>query len=308
MLYVWGIAELQGGEVLLRIEDHDGQRSRPEYEASALRDLEWLGFEPANDLKTAPSRFRQSDCGQRYDGALARLREVGNVYRCTCTRRQLARAVEPLPSGERPYPGTCRHARHPESAAHALRLRWESGVPAESFDDGFQGHCSQEPRRQCGDLVLRDRVGHWTYQFAVTVDDVRHGIDFVVRGLDLLESTGRQLRLGRMLGADRAPRYFHHPLLVDDLGRKLGKRHGAAPIRALRASGVAPAAVLGLAARGASLRPAGAHVRPADAGGLVRAALSRSPLDGRGASSEKRGAGAITPVRGPSSGRMTSAR
>ena len=273
MLFVWGIAELEGGRVLLRIEDHDGQRSRPAFEASILRDLDWLGFQAANQVGAGPSPYRQSDCGERYEGALARLRRTWRVYRCTCTRRQLARRVRPLPTGERPYPGTCRDAENPGSVPHALRLEWDPALAEESFRDGLQGMQRQEPRLQCGDLVVRDRIGQWSYQFAVTVDDLQQGIDFVVRGLDLLESTGRQMRLARMLGARRLPRYYHHPLMLGERGEKLAKRSGSTAIRLLRAAGARPADVLGLAAVGAGLLPEARPVLASDAGHLVEREL-----------------------------------
>ena len=272
MLYVWGVAQLEGAEVLLRIEDHDRQRSRPAFEASILRDIDWLGFEPANDVSPTRSPFRQSDCGERYERALSRLARDSHVYRCTCTRKQLAKAVRPLPTGERPYPGTCRRLMHPADVPHSLRVAWHPRASPECFEDGLQGPQKQEPRLQCGDMVVRDRLGQWSYQFAVTVDDLSHSIDFVVRGLDLLESTGRQLRLARMLGRARPPRYYHHPLLVDQRGEKLAKGRGAFPIRSLRAAGCAPADVLGRAALGAGLLTELGPVRASEAGPLVERA------------------------------------
>src|SRR5690606_11885462 len=102
-----------------------------------------------------------------------------------------------------------------------------------------------EPSLQCGDLLLRDRAEQWTYQFAVTVDDLAHGIDLVVRGEDLLASTGRQIRLAKMLGREQPVFFLHHPLIRDDTGAKLSKREASAPIREMRAQGVAAQAVLG---------------------------------------------------------------
>jgi glutamyl-tRNA synthetase/glutamyl-Q tRNA(Asp) synthetase len=103
------------------------------------------------------------------------------------------------------------------------------------------------PALQCGDLLLRDRLGRWTYQFAVVVDDLRHGVDLVVRGEDLTESTGRQLLLGRLLGRMAPPVFLHHPLIRKPGGEKLSKSSGDTGIRELRAAGAAPAAVLGRA-------------------------------------------------------------
>ena len=119
----------------------------------------------------------------------------------------------------------------------------------ESFVDGLLGEQSQDPSVQCGDLLLRDRAEQWTYQFAVTVDDLTHEVDLVVRGEDLLPSTGRQIRLAKLLGRERPALFLHHPLIRDDGGAKLSKKEASAPIRDMRFEGVAPEAVLGLAAQ-----------------------------------------------------------
>ena len=108
----------------------------------------------------------------------------------------------------------------------------------EEFDDLRLGPMAQEPAAQCGDLLVRDRLGQWTYQFAVVVDDMEQGIDVVIRGEDLLSSTGRQIRLGRLLGRDRPPSYLHHPLILKPDGSKLSKSAGDTGIRELREEGV----------------------------------------------------------------------
>ncbi len=123
----------------------------------------------------------------------------------------------------------------------------------ERFDDGMLGPQGQNPARQCGDLLLKDRHGNWTYQFAVTVDDLDQRIDLVIRGQDLLESTGRQIRLARMLGRVAPATYLHHPLIRHDTGTKLSKANRDTGIRDLRAAGFSPAAVLGQAAHRAGL-------------------------------------------------------
>ena len=111
-----------------------------------------------------------------------------------------------------------------------------------------RGTVTQVPAEQCGDLLLRDRNGNWTYQFAVVVDDMRHGVDLVIRGEDLLSSTGRQIRLARMLGRERPPVFLHHPLIRKPDGAKLSKSSGDTGIAELREAGVRPEAVLGEAA------------------------------------------------------------
>ncbi len=271
MLYVWGLAGLLGGEVLLRIEDHDRQRCKRGYERSVLRDLEWLGFEPANRLVDGASEYRQSDCDALFADSLRQLGDRYPIYRCVCSRRQLAAVAGPRESGEQPYPGTCSKAAHPASIPHGLRLAWGPGLGAETFSDGLLGPQRQEPREQCGDLLLRDRRGNWTYQFAVTVDDVRHGVDFVVRGEDLLPSTGRQLRLARMLGALRRPTFYHHPLVRDWRGEKLSKKQRSPPVRDLRQQGIRASEVLGEAAFRVGLLPEPRPVRAGEAAGLVAA-------------------------------------
>lgn len=243
MLYVWGAAQAFGAEVVLRMEDHDRGRCRPEYEAAILEDLDWLGFAAANVLAPA-SPYRQSDCGERYEAALERLKGQARVYRCNCTRKQIASRVEPAADGELPYDGRCRELR---LKAGGVRVEFDAG--AESFVDGLLGEQLQDPSAQCGDLLLRDRAEQWTYQFAVAVDDMIHEVDLVVRGEDLLPSTGRQIRLAKLLGRERPAMFLHHPLIRDDGGAKLSKKEASAPIRDMRFEGVLPEAVLGLAAQ-----------------------------------------------------------
>jgi glutamyl-tRNA synthetase/glutamyl-Q tRNA(Asp) synthetase len=121
---------------------------------------------------------------------------------------------------------------------------------------------------QCGDLLARDRLGQWTYQFAVTVDDWQQGIDLVIRGEDLLQSTGRQIRLARLFGRPSMPRYLHHPLILASTGAKLSKANRDTGIRELRAAGVSPGEVLGAAARATGLLQSETSLRVKDLPGL----------------------------------------
>ena len=269
MLYVWGVAGILDGAVLVRIEDHDRQRSKPQYERGLLEDLEWLGFEGASPVARVPSVLRQSDCDRVYASALRFLASRNRVYRCVCTRKSLAQFGSPSSSGEIRYPGICRKARHPESVDHGLRLEWPEHAAPEVFSDGLLGPQCQRPELQCGDLLVRDRLMQWTYQFAVTVDDTRQGVDFVVRGQDLLASTGRQVRLARMLGREEPPAYFHHPLVRDAAGVKLSKKQRAPSVRRLRESGAGRQRVLGEAARAIGLISRAADLDPRDAADLV---------------------------------------
>lgn len=251
-LYVWGLARRWGGAVILRIEDHDRSRCRTEYEQSVLDDLDWLGFE-ADIASTAsyrspdPTRaFRQSDRQHLYAEALAALDARGLVYACRCTRREIANRV-PHVAGEEPrYPGTCRQRGVDASETTARRVIIDPGV--ESFDDLRLGVMSDDPSVQCGDVLVRDRAGSWTYQFAVTVDDWRQEVSVVVRGEDLLRSTARQIRLSRLLGRRASPVYVHHPLLVHPDGVKLSKANGDTALRERRIAGARPEELIGEAA------------------------------------------------------------
>ena len=184
MLYVWGVAALLDGDVILRMENHDRQRSKTEFEAGLAEDLEWLGFEPSNPDWSESASYRQSESGPAYEAALQHLRTRRSVYRCDCTRKRLAKFRTGSPAAEPRYPGLCRNRDLDGSAPHGLRLSWSDDRSVERFDDGLLGTQEQRPDRQCGDLLLRDRLSQWTYQFSVTVDDTRHSIDFVVRGED----------------------------------------------------------------------------------------------------------------------------
>jgi glutamyl-tRNA synthetase/glutamyl-Q tRNA(Asp) synthetase len=239
-VYVWGIARAAGGRVLLRIEDHDRQRSRAEYERAIVEDLEWLGFSWDEPL------VRQSDRNALYTIALDSLRAQGLVYACECTRRDIESSAD-AGAGERRYPGTCAGKTLPERAGLGIRLRLSTDV--ERFDDLVKGAQVQRPSAQCGDLLLRDREGNWTYQFAVTVDDWLQGITLVVRGEDLLPSTGRQLQLARLVGRTTPPVFLHHPLVMKSPSQKLSKSDGDTGVRDLRARGWCAADVIGHAVR-----------------------------------------------------------
>ena len=241
-VWVWGTARAFGGRVLLRIEDHDRIRSRPEHEAGILEDLEWLGLEPD---ETVP---RQSERQERYAEVLAGLEARGLVYPCLCTRKEV-QAATGRRSGELRYPGTCRERGVDPASTPIRRLHlppWEA-----LFHDLLLGERRQVPAEQCGDLLLRDRDGHWTYQLAVVVDDLDQGVDLVIRGRDLLSSTGRQLQLRRIVldDAPDAPRFLHHRLVRDPDGRKLSKSDGDTGLAELRDAGWPPERVLGEAAR-----------------------------------------------------------
>ena len=233
-VYVWGIARASGpeGRVLLRIEDHDRARSRPEYESALLADLAWLGFAADGEVT------RQSERAALYEQALDRLRQRGLTYACECSRSEI---------GTTRYPGRCRDRHLPESPGRGVRVNLDPSV--ERFHDRRLGPQAQRPLEECGDILIRDRHGNWTYQFAVVVDDWLQGVTHVIRGEDLLESTGRQIQLGRLLGRDEPPAFLHHQLLMKTPTQKLSKSDGDTGVRDLRARGWTAEAVIDCAAR-----------------------------------------------------------
>lgn len=239
-VHVWGIARALDGEILIRLEDHDRGRFRPEYEASILEDLRWLG------LDTHLPISRQSDHPERYEDAARRIGEMGHTFHCDCTRRMLAEAQGADQGDSQRYPGTCRPRELTEGPGRALRLRMDPGI--EIFPDLRLGTVTQDPALEIGDFVLRDGVGQWTYQHCVVTDDLEEEITLVIRGEDLLGSTGRQLRLGRLLGRTTPPRYLHHALVTGPDGRKLSKKEFAKSLGDLRRDGWTPERVLGEAA------------------------------------------------------------
>ena len=236
-MHVWKAAResVPEGRVLLRIEDHDRQRSRKEYEDAILEDLAWLGFVADGPL------VRQSERNLIYKDALDRLRRQGLVYACDCSRSDFDGGC---------YPGTCAGKQLAEGPGVSLRIRLEPTV--EHFEDLRLGPQAQQPAAQCGDLLARDREGNWTYQFAVVVEDWTQGVNLVVRGEDLLDSTGRQIQLARLLGRSEPPRFLHHELLMKTPTQKLSKSDGDTGVRDLRAKGLTPEQVMQLAATAAS--------------------------------------------------------
>jgi glutamyl-Q tRNA(Asp) synthetase len=252
--------------VLLRIEDHDRGRSRAEYERAALEDLGWLGLSPdrgsPEELRRGNSSFRQSDCESIYAAAVERLGRTELVYACDCSRREIALEAGDRFNQETRYPGRCRGRGLTPDIGCGMRVALPDAT--ETFSDARLGEFAQVPAQQCGDLLLRDRMGNWTYQLAVVVDDLRHEVDLVIRGEDLLPSTGRQIMLGRMLGRERAPVFLHHPLIMKENGAKLSKSSGDTGVRELRAAGATPERVLGDAAWRTGLLSRPVPLRPVE--------------------------------------------
>lgn len=226
---VWNFAREHGGKVLLRIEDHDKQRCKPEYEAAIREDLEWLGFAADGEVP------RQSERDAAYREVLAPLVSTGLVYGCSCSRHQIINSH---------YDGTCRNLGIGLRDDVGWRIRMDPGI--EHFVDLRMGPQRQEPAAQSGDFLIRDRLGNWTYQWAATVDDFLQGVTHVIRGEDLLDSTGRQLRLARLVGRAEPAQFLHHALIMKSPTQKLSKSDGDTGIRDLRRQGLSRAQVLAL--------------------------------------------------------------
>jgi glutamyl-Q tRNA(Asp) synthetase len=174
------------------------------------------------------------------------------------------------------YSGTCRDLGLADGLGMSLRVRLDPAV--ERFIDLRHGPQEQRPSEQCGDLMIRDREGNWTYQFAVAVDDFDQGVTLVVRGDDLLESTGRQIALARLLGRGDPARFLHHPLLMKSATQKISKSDGDTGVRELRARGWTPENVIGLAAARGGLIGSPRAVRAADVSFIMAEAIGPREL------------------------------
>ena len=275
-LLAWLAARASSGEVVLRIEDIDPQRSRPEYTAALIEDLTWLGLdwdygpdkpEPAGGYM---GPFEQSHRAQHYAAAIAQLESAGLTYPCFCTRKEL-RSMAGAPHVDdagAPYPGTCRSLNQAQQQTllesgrrPCLRLRCPDGPV--NFTDTVFGPQSFTLADCGGDFALRRSDGVVAYQLAVAVDDALMGINQVVRGRDILISTPRQIALLKLLGYG-APAYAHVPLLLDDEGERLAKRHQSLALRNLRQMGADPRRITGLLGALARCNPGGNAASPAE--------------------------------------------
>ncbi len=231
-----------GGTLVLRIEDLDRERCQPEFDQAIEEDLSWFG------LAWEEGPVRQSERRPHYLAAWRRLAEAGLVYPCSCSRRDvLSAAVAPHAEDEEPiYPGTCRplcltKVKEQVPAGSTWRFRAPEGETI-GFDDRCAGPQIAVAGRDFGDFVVWRKDDIPAYQLAVVVDDAAMRITEVVRGMDLLRSTFRQVLLYRALDR-KAPDFCHLPLVTDSLGKRLAKRDAALSLRALRAAGVKPAEI-----------------------------------------------------------------
>ena len=236
-------AAAAGGTLILRNDDLDTARCKPEFVAAMFEDLRWFGFRwnegPDIDGPCAP--YAQSARMPHYLAAFEQLRDGGFIYPCTCSRQDVVRALTAPHDGEDEpvYPGTCRNA--PPNRPRA-GVNWRFRVPqgeAIAFHDGARGAQNEVAGRDFGDFLVWRKDDFPSYQLACVVDDAAMGITEVVRGADLLTSTCRQLLLYRALGYI-APAFYHCPLVTDAHGIRLAKRDDALSLHTLRAQGRSP--------------------------------------------------------------------
>ena len=237
-------ARANGGGLILRNEDLDSTRFKMEFVADMIEDLRWFGFEWAEgpDVGGPFAPYNQSERMSFYCAALEKLRAGHFIYPCVCSRKDIQQAATaPHAEGDEPiYPGTCRG--HLESGISNRKFCWRFRVPdgeTISFTDGNCGEQKFIAGKDFGDFVVRRQDESPAYQLACVADDEAMQITEVVRGADLLVSTARQILLYRALGLT-PPKFFHCPLMTDERGERLAKRHDALSLRALRASGKMP--------------------------------------------------------------------
>ena len=219
-LIAWLSVRSRGGSLVLRMEDLDTQRTTAEFAQTLREDLLWLGLDW--DVETPP----QSQRSAVYDRYFEKLRDLGLLYPCYCTRSQLHNVNAPhLSDGTYVYPGTCRALTPEQQAAFGRKPAWRVRVPEQvySLQDMARGYFEQDLSRECGDFVVRRADGVYVYQLAVTVDDGEAGVTEVVRGMDLLGSAPRQMYLQDLFGFPH-PAYGHVPMLMAPDGRRLSKR------------------------------------------------------------------------------------
>jgi glutamyl-tRNA synthetase len=252
-LLAWWRARSRGGRIMLRLEDLDRERVKPEMAELALADLEWLGLD-----WDGPVHVQSRDTEPLRD-ALIRLIESGRAYACACSRKDIAAAASAPHAGEEGarYPGTCRgrfaslaDAERAAGRAPAVRFRVNGGHVR--VDDAFAGAHAFDVERESGDFIIARGLDAFAYQLAVVVDDARAGVNEVVRGDDLLPSAARQYLLQEALGYEH-PRWFHVPLVVDETGRRLAKRSDDLALASLRERGIDPRHVVGWIARRSGL-------------------------------------------------------
>lgn len=296
-LLAWWSVRSRGGRIVLRLEDLDVTRVRPEFERGVLLDLEWLGLDWDGPV------LRQSERAPELRAAATSLLERGLAYPCTCTRREieLARSAPHADEeGGGAYPGTCRgryesieQAERESGRRAALRFVVPDGEVV-TVIDRVRGAFADDVSRTIGDFPITSRDGQVAYQLAVVVDDAFQGVTEVLRGEDLLPSAPRQKLLQRALGLAE-PEWVHVPLVVDAAGRRLAKRTEGLSIEELREAGLSPERVVGWIARSAGMGVR-CECRPQEA--LEHFALDSLPREPVSLDSESRRALGLEPSRG----------
>lgn len=259
----WMAARHAGGKVVLRMEDIDPARSRPEYVQGIMDDFKWLGldWDEGPDLGGPYAPYTQSERLDRYEEVLAALTEQGHTFPCYCTRKEL-RALASAPHAEdygSAYPGVCLHLDDEEREAKAVggrkpAIRLHSDLTKIPFKDVLHGDMELTWNECGGDFAVRRSDGVFAYQLAVVIDDMDQRINLVVRGDDILHCTPRQVALYGLLGAS-VPEFVHVPLVLDAEGERLAKRHRHYEIAKLREKGISPKAIVGYLAYRAGLQP-----------------------------------------------------
>ncbi|MCA9294709.1 MAG: hypothetical protein KDA20_12940 [Phycisphaerales bacterium] len=256
-LVTWAIARQNNWHIVMRIEDLDGPRIKPDAERLALDTLSWIGIDWDSDVA------RQSDDLAPYTRAMERLAARAMAYPCELTRTEIADAASaphaPDAAGEHetPFPTHLRPPIEPRSFADAA-TNWRFVVPDEQivFVDDFVGPQHLNPAHSIGDFVIWTKRAQPAYQLAVIVDDARQGVTDVIRGDDLLDSTARQLLLYRALDLRPPAHWMHLPLVVGPDGKRLAKRHGDTRVAHYRQHNVAPQRIIGLLAHWCGITPA----------------------------------------------------
>lgn len=262
-LAAWLSVRSRGGRFVWRLEDLDVPRVVPGMAEAQLEDLAWLGldWDEGPDVGGPHAPYAQSERSAFYEEALRRLAEVGRLFPCRLSRKDLqAMASAPHGGEEAPYPAALRPVRLDPDWFERLRgaerpdaaIRFLVQDRPVTFADRIQGPVTERVDLAVGDFVLKRRDGLYAYQLAVVVDDLLMGIGDVVRGSDLLASTARQIQLIEALGG-ALPEYAHVPLLVNARGEKLSKRDRGLTLRSLREAGVSPEAVTGYLAHSLGL-------------------------------------------------------
>ena len=247
-LIAWCSVRSQNGEMVLRMEDLDTQRTSEEFAAVLRDDLRWLGLD--YDRET-PAQSKRSAV---YDQYFEKMQDLGLLYPCYCTRSQLHSVNAPhLSDGTYVYAGTCRNLTDEQRQAFDRKPAWRVIVPDKiwSLRDRVQGDYALNLATECGDMVVRRADGIYVYQLAVTVDDGEAGVTEVVRGMDLLSSAPRQMYLQELFGFAH-PEYGHVPMLLAPDGRRLSKRDRDLDLGQLRLR-ITPEALIGTLAYSSNL-------------------------------------------------------